>query len=104
MLPAMINGFSGNSLKNGFLAESCYNLVYMELAACRLTGLPSNLAQLVPNLRTLNLNYNFLEDVGSLDGLKRLTKVMIIGSRLKSTKPLIRLLQGLPDMEILDLR
>ena len=62
------------------------------------------MARLVPNLRVLNLNYNFLEDVRLLEGLTRLQKLTIIGSRLKSTKPLIRLLQRTPDVEMLDFR
>ncbi|KDR82633.1 hypothetical protein GALMADRAFT_238061 [Galerina marginata CBS 339.88] len=95
---------SGNPLKSDFLVEPCYNLVYLELAACRLTALPSGMARLLPNLRVLNLNYNFLEDVRPLEGLTRLQKLTIIGSRLKNTKPLIRLLRQLPDVEMLDFR
>ncbi|KAF9485890.1 L domain-like protein [Pholiota conissans] len=95
---------SGNPLKTDFLVEPCYNLVYLELAACRLTALPEGMARLVPNLRVLNLNYNFLEDVRPLQGLTRLQKLTIIGSRLKNTKPLIRLLQQMPDAEMLDFR
>jgi hypothetical protein len=52
----------------------------------------------------LNLNYNFLEDTRSLAGLTRLKKLTMIGSRLKGTKPLIRLLQRMPDVEMLDFR
>lgn len=95
---------TGNPLNAGFLKESCYNLLYLELAACRLTALPEDLSQLVPNLRVLNLNYNFLEDARPLEGLTRLRKLTIIGSRLKGTKPLIRLLQRMPDVEMLDFR
>ncbi|PFH53866.1 hypothetical protein AMATHDRAFT_78647 [Amanita thiersii Skay4041] len=95
---------SGNAIKSGFLEEHCYNLVYLELAACRLTALPEEMARLVPNLRVLNLNYNFLEDVRPLEGLTRLKKLSIIGSRLKGTKALIRLLQRMPDVEMLDFR
>ncbi|KAF9463003.1 hypothetical protein BDZ94DRAFT_1259849 [Collybia nuda] len=95
---------SGNPLNDGFLKESCYNLLYLELAACRLTALPEDLSKLVPNLRVLNLNYNFLEDARPLEGLTRLRKLTIIGSRLKGTKPLIRLLQRMPDVEMLDFR
>ncbi|KAJ3483544.1 hypothetical protein NLJ89_g12054 [Agrocybe chaxingu] len=98
---------SGNPLKSDFLQEPCYNLVYLEVAACRLTGLPSGeggMGRLVPNLRVLNLNYNFLEDVRALEGLTRLQKLTIIGSRLKKTKPLIRLVQQMPDVEMLDFR
>ncbi|KAF9013368.1 hypothetical protein BDQ17DRAFT_1343296 [Cyathus striatus] len=95
---------SGNPLKTNFLDDACYNLVYLELAACRLTALPEGLSRLVPNLRVLNLNYNFLEDARPLEGLTRLQKLTIIGSRLKNTKPLIRLLQRMPDVEMLDFR
>ncbi|KAF9235186.1 hypothetical protein BU15DRAFT_89671 [Melanogaster broomeanus] len=95
---------SGNKLKADFIEEPCYNLVYLEVAACRLTSLPSDLARLTPNLRVLNLNYNFLEEVTALDGLTRLKKLSMIGSRLKGTKPLIRVLQRMPDVEMLDFR
>lgn len=95
---------TGNPLKAGFLQEPCYNLVYLELAACRLTSLPPDLVRLAPNLRVLNLNYNFLEDARPLEGLTRLRKLTLIGSRLTGTKPLIRLLQRMPDVEMLDFR
>ncbi|KAF9220490.1 hypothetical protein BS17DRAFT_803983 [Gyrodon lividus] len=95
---------SGNKLKPDFIEEPCYNLVYLEVAACRITTLPCDLARLTPNLRVLNLNYNFLEEVTALDGLTRLKKLTMIGSRLKGTKPLIRVLQRMPDAEMLDFR
>jgi Leucine-rich repeat (LRR) protein len=78
--------------------------VYLEAAACRLTSIPPDLARLTPNLRVLNLNYNFLEDALPLEGLTRLKKLTMIGSRLKGTKPLIRILQRMPDVEMLDFR
>ena len=81
-----------------------YHLVYLELAACRLSSLPADLVNLAPNLRVLNLNYNFVEDARPLEGLTRLRKVTMIGSRLKGTKPLIRLLQRMPDLEMVDFR
>lgn len=94
----------GNKLDANFIEEACYNLVYLEVAACRLTSLPRELARLIPNVRVLNLNYNFLEDVVALEGLTRLKKLTMIGSRLKGTKPLIRVLQRMPDVEMVDLR
>jgi Leucine-rich repeat (LRR) protein len=78
--------------------------VYLELAACRLSTLPSDLASLTPNLRVLNLNYNFIEDAQALEGLSRLKKLTLIGSRLKGTKALIRILMGMPNVEMLDFR
>ena len=94
----------GNPLKDGFVTEPCYNLVYLELAACRLTKLPEDMSALVPNVRVLNLNYNFLEDVECLGGLTRLKKLTVIGSCLKSTKGLIRVLERMKDMEVVDFR
>ncbi|KAL4070028.1 hypothetical protein V8B97DRAFT_1918076 [Scleroderma yunnanense] len=95
---------SGNKLRSDFIDEPCYNLIYLEVAACRLTGLPQQLGQFVPNLRVLNLNYNFLEDVTPLEGLTRMKKLTMIGSRLKGTKPLIRVLQRMPEVEMVDVR
>lgn len=86
------------------MTEACYNLVYFELAACRLTSLPGNFSSLVPNVRVLNLNYNFLEDVGPLEGLSRMKKLSIIGSRVKGTKGLIRMVQRMGEIEMVDFR
>ncbi|KAG9087415.1 hypothetical protein FS749_002928, partial [Ceratobasidium sp. UAMH 11750] len=95
---------SGNPLEVGFLEVPCYNLIYLELAACRLSTLPTDLSRLIPNIRVLNLNYNFLSDVRPLDGLVRLRKLTMIGSRLKATKPLLRSLQSMKEIEMLDFR
>ncbi|KAI9064682.1 L domain-like protein [Trametes sanguinea] len=95
---------SGNPLKPGFLSEPCYNLVYLELAACRLIQLPTDFARMVPNVRVLNLNYNFLEDPSPLRGLTRLRKLTIIGSRIKGAKQLVGVLRGMSDMEMIDFR
>jgi hypothetical protein len=94
----------GNPLSCKFMTEACYNLVYFELAACRLTSLPANFSSLVPNVRVLNLNYNFLEDVGPLEGLNRMKKLSIIGSRVKGTKGLIRMVQRMGEIEMIDFR
>jgi hypothetical protein len=79
-------------------------LIYLEIAACRLSELPANFSALVPNLRVLNLNYNFLDDVKRLEGLHRLNKLTIIGSRLKGTKGIIKVLKGCKDIEMVDFR
>ncbi|KAI0029478.1 hypothetical protein K488DRAFT_80141 [Vararia minispora EC-137] len=95
---------TGNPLPDSFFIEPCYNLIYLELAACRLTHLPPGLPALAPNLRALNLNYNFIEDVRPLEGLGRLSKLTVIGSRLKGTKAIVRVLRSCPDAEIIDFR
>ncbi|GJJ15557.1 hypothetical protein Clacol_009835 [Clathrus columnatus] len=95
---------SGNPLPQLFLQDPCYNLIYLELAGCRLSSLPPNLSRLIPNIRVLNLNYNFLTDARALDGLTRLRKLTLIGSRLKGTKSLVRILKRMPDIEMMDFR
>ena len=101
----MSDGMSqGNALDPQLLQEPCYNLIYLELAACRLIELPLDLIRLIPNIRVLNLNYNFLSDVRPLAGLTRMRKLTIIGSRLKGTKPLIKVVRDMPDMEMVDFR
>lgn len=82
-----------------------YNLVYLEMAACRLSVLPENTSKMVPNLRVINLNYNFLGDIAKpMAGLSRLRKISVVGSRLKGSKSIVRLLQKMPEMEQVDLR
>ena len=81
---------AGNTLPTRFLSVACYNLVYLELARCGLTALPTGVAQLAPNLRALNLNYNFLEDVRGLEGLARLRKLSVVGARLKVWSAYVR--------------
>ena len=66
--------------------------------------MPAGLAGLIPNVRVLNLNYNFLEDVRPLEGLARLRKLTLIGSRIKATKQLVRMLKGMVEVEVLDFR
>ncbi|KAG6900391.1 hypothetical protein C0993_011379 [Termitomyces sp. T159_Od127] len=95
---------SGNPLQDGFLNEACYNLQYLEAAGCRLTAVPADMGRLVPNLRVLNLNYNFISDVRGLEGLGRLRKLSLVGSRVGSTRALVRLAGALGDAEELDFR
>ncbi|PCH40348.1 hypothetical protein WOLCODRAFT_162289 [Wolfiporia cocos MD-104 SS10] len=95
---------SGNALPAGFLSEPCYNLVYLELAACRLRALPADLARTIPNVRVLNLNYNFLADARALAGLTRLRKLMMIGARIRGARELVRAVRMMRDAEVLDFR
>lgn len=82
-----------------------YNLVYLEMAACRLSVLPENMSKMAPNLRVINLNYNFLGDIAKpMAGLSRLRKISVVGSRLKGSKSIVRMLQKMPEMEQVDLR
>lgn len=95
---------SGNPLPSSFPSEKFFNLTYLELAMCQLTSLPPNLASLVPNVRTLNLDFNFLESLEPLRGLTRLGKLSVVGARLNKVRPVIGVLQSLVELESLDMR
>ncbi|KAH9472984.1 hypothetical protein MJO29_000071 [Puccinia striiformis f. sp. tritici] len=95
----------GNPLPAAFPTCQFYNLLYLELAMCQCQSLPSDLSNLIPNIRTLNLNYNFLKDLSPLKNLRRLERLTIVGSRVKSLdRGLLSVLESLPELELLDLR
>lgn len=95
---------SGNPIPSSFPSEKFFNLVYLELAMCQISSLPSNLASVVPNVRVLNLNFNSVDNLSPLEGLTRLTKLTIVGARLSKCRPVASVLSSMPELEELDLR
>ncbi|GAA5931005.1 hypothetical protein JCM1841_005454 [Sporobolomyces salmonicolor] len=97
---------SGNPLPSSFPSgnEQFFNLVYLELAMCQLTSLPANLAALVPNVRVLNLDYNFVDNLEPLRGLARLHKLSVVGNRLTKARPVVGVSASLAELESVDLR
>ncbi|KAL1744080.1 hypothetical protein HDZ31DRAFT_64432 [Schizophyllum fasciatum] len=99
---------SGNALSYSPASRAvpCYSLVYLELAACRLTALPDAFAGLFPNVRVLNLNYNFLEDreAAKLRGLVRLRRLSMVGGRVGDAKVLVGIVSGMHEVESVDFR
>lgn len=81
-------------------------MAYLELAACKLSSWPDDFARRLPNLRHLNLNYNFIEDLSGLRGMQGLRKLSVIGGRLgsTSTREVVADLRGLGTLESVDLR
>lgn len=62
----------------------------------------------MPNIRALNLNYNFIETdevARGLVGLKRLRKLTVVGNRMAGTKGLVKMLSAMgQNVEMLDFR
>jgi len=79
-------------------------MIYLELADCQLTSVPSELGRLIPNVRVLNLNYNFIGEMGGLEELKRLKKLSMIGSRMRGTRGIVRALKRMEELEMVDFR
>ncbi|ETS79429.1 hypothetical protein PFICI_09282 [Pestalotiopsis fici W106-1] len=95
---------SGNLLATFDPKVDFLNLQYLELANCGLQSLGANFGQLMPNLRTLNLNFNALEDLSALRFIPRLKKLLVAGNRLSDTIALANLLPEFPHLAKLDLR
>ncbi|TPX23180.1 hypothetical protein DIZ76_012506 [Coccidioides immitis] len=90
---------SCNKLSPSLLApaSSVSSLRLLDLASCGLESLPTTFGKRFPNLSTLNLNFNAISDVGSLDGISKLSRLFMVGnrvSRLRRFCQVLRLVGG----------
>ncbi|KAK0464720.1 uncharacterized protein EV420DRAFT_1760699 [Desarmillaria tabescens] len=90
--------------KSLFADEACYNLNYLEIAGCAIRELPTMFAQMVPNVRIINLNYNQLKSIEPLRGLRRVKRLSVVGCRLETTRGIVRTLRGMEELEVVDCR
>ncbi|KAJ9099240.1 hypothetical protein QFC21_004120 [Naganishia friedmannii] len=98
---------TGNRLsKQFFPTRPLYSLVYLEAAACSLSEWPEGFGQRLPNLRILNMNYNFIEDLSGIEGLQGLRKLMMIGCRLgeERSSSVLRSVRQIGTLKEIDLR
>ncbi|TQV94319.1 hypothetical protein V2A60_002645 [Cordyceps javanica] len=95
---------SGNYLESFEPKVDMLNLQLLELANCGLTGLPGNVGQLMPNLRSLNINFNAISNVKPLQYIPRLKKLMMAGNRLTDSTSVTQLLMDFPHLTRLDTR
>ncbi|KAL2755338.1 hypothetical protein ACRALDRAFT_1064510 [Sodiomyces alcalophilus JCM 7366] len=65
---------------------------------------PREMGQLMPNLRSLNLNFNAIADVGPLRFIPRLKKLLLAGNRLADSTRVSAVLTEFPHLTRLDLR
>ncbi|KAH7153310.1 hypothetical protein EDB81DRAFT_791152 [Dactylonectria macrodidyma] len=95
---------SGNYLGAFEPTVDFLNLQFLELANCGIQSLPDNLGQLMPNLRTLNLNFNAVSDLAPLRFIPRMKKLLVAGNRLADSTAVTELLIEFPHLTQLDLR
>ncbi|WWD17902.1 hypothetical protein CI109_102347 [Kwoniella shandongensis] len=101
---------SGNALSDNFFPPSpLYALVYLELAACKMSTWPKDFAKKMPNLKVLNMNYNYVKDLSGVKGLKGLRKLTVVGGRLGGEegadgRGVMEGLKGLTNLEEVDFR
>lgn len=95
---------SGNYLQSFEPKVDMLNLQLLELANCGLTRLPEDVGQLMPNLRSLNINYNAISNVKPLQYIARLKKLLMAGNRLADSTSVTQLLMDFPHLTRLDTR
>ncbi|KAG6015186.1 hypothetical protein E4U54_004020 [Claviceps lovelessii] len=95
---------SGNLLQNFDPQVDFLNLQLLELANCGLQSLPEKMGQLMPNLRTLNVNLNAISALAPLRFIPRLKKLLVAGNRLADSTLVTGLLTEFPHLTELDVR
>ncbi|EMC91837.1 hypothetical protein BAUCODRAFT_143350 [Baudoinia panamericana UAMH 10762] len=95
---------SGNVLPTMHLSHSHLNLQHLELASVGLQELPDDFGLRMPNLRTLNLNFNGLRDIRPLLNIERLEKLSFCGNRLDRLRRNVTALAKLKTLRTVDLR
>ncbi|KAG9256172.1 uncharacterized protein F5Z01DRAFT_720181 [Emericellopsis atlantica] len=80
------------------------NLQLLELASCGLQFLPDNLGQLMPNLRSVNLNFNSIPDIQCLAFIPRLKKLLVAGNQIKDARVMEELVSMFPHLTQVDTR
>lgn len=95
---------SGNLLEEFDPQADFLNLQFLELANCGLARLPEDLGTLMPNLRTVNVNFNALGDLSPLRYIPRLKRLLAAGNRLSDGAAVVEVLSGFPYLRCLDLR
>jgi protein NUD1 len=74
------------------------------LASCGLQSLPDTFGVSVPNLRSLNLNYNAIKDLRPLLNISELATLFVAANRLSRLRKTAAVLAKLGNLEDLDLR
>ena len=95
---------SGNYMGQFEPTRDFLNLQLLELANCGLQWLPEGLGEMMPNLRSLNVNFNALTELAPFRGIPRLKKLMAAGNRLDDLEGVLEVLPEYPHLSRVDLR
>ena len=80
------------------------NLRELEIAACGIAELPSDFGDRFPNCRLMNLNFNAIQDVAPLEGMRKLTQLLLAKNRIKRLRRTCILLSRLRYLAKVDVR
>ncbi|KAF2721625.1 hypothetical protein K431DRAFT_346266 [Polychaeton citri CBS 116435] len=86
---------SYNKLPSLKLSDTFHSIQNLELASVGLQELPENFGSSLPNLRKLNLDFNFLKDLRHLHGIHRIEEIKVCGNRIDRLRKTIGLFSKL---------
>ena len=95
---------SGTSIQSLSLQTSFLSVRHLELASTGLHELPEDFGIRMPNLRTLNLNYNNLKDIRPILNIQHLETLSVCGSRLHRLRKTVATFAKMTALKKLDLR
>lgn len=80
------------------------NLQLLELSSCGLRALPPGMGQLMPNLRSLNICFNAVTELGPLRFVPRLKRLLAAGNRLADGTGIMSVVGEFPHLREVDFR
>ena len=96
---------SGTFLQHLTPSSMFLNLCHLELASAGLEALDEGLGVHMPNLRSLNLNFNAIRDLRPLAGIHKLQKLWLAGNRISRLRQTTHTLREIgKNLTELDLR
>jgi hypothetical protein len=99
----MIN-LSGNDISSLSELTPQLSLQHLELASVGLETLPDDFGIRLPNLKSLNINFNSLRDIRPLLNIQRLEHLELCGNRLGRLRKSVATFSRMPSLRSLDLR
>jgi hypothetical protein len=95
---------SQNHIPSLSIPHDFSSIRHLEIASCGIDTLPADFGLSIPNLRTLNLNFNAIKDIRPLLNIRRLNTLLLGGNRLSRLRKTAAVLSKLTALETLDLR
>ncbi|EME40849.1 hypothetical protein DOTSEDRAFT_157803 [Dothistroma septosporum NZE10] len=95
---------SGNNLPVISLPHNLLSVQHLDLASVGLQELPLDFGLKLPNLATLNLNFNSLKDIRPLLNINKLEQLLVCGSRLGRLRKTAITLSKLKTLKTVDIR
>ncbi|KAF2766301.1 hypothetical protein EJ03DRAFT_330267 [Teratosphaeria nubilosa] len=95
---------SGNAIPAIDLQRTFLSVQHLELASTGVQSLSQDFGLNMPNLRTLNLNFNSVKDIRPLLNIQKLVHLSIAGNRIDRLRKTVATLGKLTTLKSLDLR